>query len=413
MKHKYLSLAVFLFAAFLVKAQSISTANIKATIYYLADEKLQGRGTSSPGEKMAADYIAGKFKEYKLTPKGDSSGSYYFHFHNKYNSDKTDTVPGHGIDRTGMDVVGYLDEGAENTIVIGAHLDHLGLGYDKNSLDANPEGKIHPGADDNASGVAGVLELARYYTTTKQKLHYNYLFICFSGEELGLFGSKKYCENPTIDLSKVDIMLNMDMIGRLNDSTKKLIVYGVGTAPDLVPMIDSIPTQFSIKKDSAGIGPSDQTSFYLKNVPVIFFFTGQHADYHKPTDVASKINYDGEKMVLEYILKVLNVIDGKPKLKFLTTKNPEMGRHGGRKITMGVMPDYTFEGKGMKVDGVTEGKPAFKAGIQKGDIVIQLGNNKIGTMMDYMNALGKFNKGDTTTVIVIRDGKEVTLSVTF
>lgn len=414
MKRNYFSLTLFLFAVVFVRAQEISTANLKATIYFLADEKLQGRGTSSPGEKMAADYIAKKFKEYKLVPKGDSAGSYYFHFHNKYNPDKMDTIPDHGTERYGTDVVGYLDEGAENTIVIGAHLDHLGLGYDKNLLDANPEGKIHPGADDNASGVAGVLELARYYTTTKQKQHYNYLFICFSGEELGLFGSKKYCDNPTIDLSKVDLMINMDMIGRLNDSTKKLIVYGVGTAPDFVPMIDSLPTKFSIKKDSAGIGPSDQTSFYLKNIPVLFFFTGEHMDYHKPSDVASKINYDGEKMVLEYEVTVINSINTKAKLKFQTTRNPDAGRHGARKgVTMGVMPDYTFDGKGMKVDGVTEGKPASKAGVQKGDIVIQLGDNKINSMMDYMTALSKFKKEQTTTVIVIRDGKEVTLSVTF
>ena len=413
MKRNYLPLVIFLLITLMVKGQKISTDNIKSTIYYLADEKLQGRGTSSPGEKMAADYIAKRFKQYKLTPKGDSAGSYFYHFHNKYNPDKTDTIPDRGSDRKGIDVVGYLDEGAENTIVIGAHLDHLGLGYDKNSLDANPEGKIHPGADDNASGVAGVLELARYFKATKQKQHYNYLFICFSGEELGLFGSKKYCENPTIDLSKVDIMLNMDMIGRLNDSTKKLIVYGVGTAPDLVPMIDSIKTIFSIKKDSAGIGPSDQTSFYLKNVPVLFFFTGQHADYHKPTDVASKINYPGEKMVLEYEISIITALNAKPKLKFLTTKNPEMGRHARKGVTMGVMPDYTFEGKGMRVDGVTEGKPASKAGVQKGDVVIQLGDNKINTMMDYMTALSKFKKDETTTVIVIRDSKEVTLSVTF
>ncbi len=302
-------LAGFLAAIKPVLCQDINPDNIKMTIEYLASDKLQGRATSSPGEMLAAEYIANHFRQYNLEPKGDSAGSYFFHFQCKYNPDKTDTIPEHTTERRGVDVAGYIDNGAPYTIVAGAHLDHLGLGYDGNSLDPNPKGKIHPGADDNASGVAGVLELARYFSANRKGQKYNFLFICFSGEELGLFGSKKYCEKPTIDLSKADIMINMDMIGRLNDSTKRLLVYGVGTAPPLVRIIDSIPTVFSIKKDSAGIGPSDQTSFYLKNIPVLFFFTGEHADYHKPSDIASKINYTGEQEVLEYVISVINSIE--------------------------------------------------------------------------------------------------------
>ena len=171
-------------------------------------------------------------------------------------------------------------------------------------------------------------------------------------------------------------------------------------------------TDMSVKKDSAGVGPSDQTSFYLKNIPVLHFFTGQHSDYHKPGDDTEKINYKGEVKVLEYIVRVVNNTDNMEKLAFLKTRNPDTGK-GGFKVTMGIMPDYTFEGKGLKVDGVSEGKPAFKAGIQKGDLIIQLGEFPVNSVQDYMKALGNFKKGDSTVVRVMREGKEVSLNVTF
>ncbi len=390
-------------------SQGIKKENIKNHIKFLASDKLKGRGTGTQEELTAANYISSNFKKYNLQPKGNIN-SYFYSYKFKKPKDKNDTIGGETIQA--IDVAGYLDNGEENTIIIGAHFDHLGLGYDHNSLDPNPEGKIHNGADDNASGTAGVLELARYFAQNNKKEKFNFLFICFSGEELGLYGSKKFCENPTIDFNKVNYMINMDMIGRLNDSTKKVIIYGVGTAPDWVPMIDKTPSPFSIKKDSAGIGPSDQTSFYLKNIPVLHFFTGQHSDYHKPSDDISKINFEGEKQILEYIIKIEEETEKLPKLTFLQTKNSENEKRKF-KVTMGVMPDYTYEDKGMRIDGVTEGKPASKAGIQKGDVVIMLGETKVESTMDYMKALSKFNKGDTTEIILLRNGKEIKLNVTF
>lgn len=405
----------FLFFTFLfflfstISAQEISIVQLKKHVKFLASDKLKGRGTGTQDELTAANYIRTNFSDLKLEPKGNLN-SYYYSYTFKKPKDAHDTIGGEVV--SAVDVAGYLDNGAENTIIIGAHFDHLGMGYDHNSLDPNPEGKIHHGADDNASGTAGVIELARYFSQNKRKEKFNFLFICFSGEELGLFGSKKFCENPTIDFSKVNYMINMDMIGRLNDSTKKLIIYGVGTAPDWVPLIDKTQTDFSIKKDSAGIGASDQTSFYLKDIPVLHFFTGQHSDYHKPSDVVSKINFAGEKKVLEYIIKIEEETEKLPKLQFLKTKNPEMGTRKF-KITMGVMPDYTYDGKGMRIDGVTDGKPASKAGIQKGDIVIQFGETKIGSTMDYMKGLSSYKIGDTVEVIILRNGKEIKLNVTF
>jgi Zn-dependent M28 family amino/carboxypeptidase len=405
--------AILLLAAITIHtglfSQEISVDRLKKDITYLASDKLKGRGTGTKGEKKSASYIAAEFKKTGLLPKGTSG--YYFPFTFKHKTDPKDSAS-KTITRKGKDVVGYLDNGAAMTVVIGAHYDHLGLGHDHNSLDANPQKKIHNGADDNASGVAGVLELARYYAGNGVKEKVNFLFICFSGEELGLIGSKKFCENPTIDLKTVDFMINMDMIGRLNDSTKALVIYGVGTAPDWVPMIDHMKTVFHIKKDSSGIGPSDQTSFYLKEIPVLHFFTGQHSDYHKPSDDVEKINFDGEKMVLEYITLIIEQASEKPKLVYQQTKNNDAGRHV-YKVTMGVMPDYVFEGKGMRVDAVTDGKPAQKAGVQKGDVVIQLGDFPVGSTMDYMKALGNFKKGDTTTVKVQRGAEEIILNVTF
>lgn len=401
---------LFIIGSLGLQAQTITEISIKKHISYLAGDNLHGRGTSSDDEKKAADYIAKEFKKYGLAPGNKSS--YFYDFNFKKNLNPHDTSTANVPERKGINVVGFLENKAPYTIVIGAHYDHLGLGHDHNSLDANPDGKIHNGADDNASGTSGVLELANYFATNKKTEKYNFLFMCFSGEELGLLGSKKWCENPSYPLDKINYMINMDMIGRLNDSTNKLIIYGVGTSPVWVPMIDTLKSSLSIKKDSAGIGPSDQTSFYLKNIPVLHFFTGQHSDYHKPTDDAEKINYKGEVKVLEYIIRVVNNTENMEKLAFLKTKNPDTGK-GGFKVTMGIMPDYTFEGKGLKVDGVSDGKPAAKAGVQKGDLIIQLGEFPINNVQDYMKALGNFKKGQTTVVRVMREGKEVSLDVTF
>mgnify|MGYP000988192443 CR=1 FL=1 len=394
--------------AFSLGAQKIETKQIKKHIGFLASDKLKGRGTSSPEEILAAKYIAARFKDYGLTSYGNS---YLRPFTYKKAGHAHDTLPS-SEEKTANNVVGFLDNKAPYTIVIGAHYDHLGLGHDKNSLDANPIGKIHNGADDNASGTAGVLELARYFTSNKTTEPYNFLFICFSGEELGLLGSKKWCDKADIDLNTVNYMLNMDMIGRLNDSTAKLLVYGVGTSPVFVPLIDSIPTNFSIKKDSSGIGPSDQTSFYLKNIPVLHFFTGQHSDYHKPSDDADKINYEGEKKVLEYIVTFVERTYRYPKLSFAKTRNPDNGK-AAFKVTMGVMPDYTFEGEGMRIDGVTDNKPAFKAGVQKGDVLKRVGNQPVKDVQSYMKALSTYKKGDTAEIEIQRGNETKVMTVTF
>jgi len=406
---KIVAILIFCYVNDRLSAQYFKETAIQKHISFLASDKLKGRGTSSPEELLTANYIAAEFKKAGLTA---FNKSYLKPFSFKKNLDPHDTSLANVKERFSNNVVGFLDNKAPYTIVIGAHYDHLGLGHDRNSLDANPEGKIHNGADDNASGTTGVIELAHFFSSNKKTEPYNFLFICFSGEELGLLGSKKWCDNPDIDLKTVNYMVNMDMIGRLNDSTHKLIVYGVGTSPSFVPLIDNIRTQLSIKKDSAGIGPSDQTSFYLKDIPVLHFFTGQHSDYHKPSDDAEKVNYKGEVEVLNYIVSIIEKTFESPKLSFSSTRAPESSNMSF-KVTMGVMPDYTFEGPGMRIDGVTDNKPAFKAGVLKGDIVKKLGDVEVKDVMTYMKALSKYKKGDSTTVEVLRNGETKVLDLTF
>lgn len=390
--------------------QKFEEKSIRKHIEFLASDELKGRGTSSPEELKAANYIAAELKKYGLIP---LRNSYLRPFTFKKNLNPHDTSVVNIKERSSNNVVAFLDNKAPYTIVIGAHYDHLGLGHDRNSLDANPEGKIHNGADDNASGTAGVLELASYFASNKKTEPYNFLFICFSGEELGLIGSKKWCEDPDIELGKINYMVNMDMIGRLNDSTQKLVVYGVGTSPVFVPLLDSIKTDMNIKKDSSGIGPSDQTSFYLKDIPVLHFFTGQHSDYHKPSDDVENINFKGEAKVLNYIATFIEKTYVYPKLTFTKTRNPDTGK-SSFKVTMGVMPDYTYEGgNGMRIDGVTDNKSAAKAGLQKGDVVTKLGGVEVKDVMTYMKALSQFKKGDSTKVEVLRNGETKSFDITF
>ena len=452
----------------LKKADKAVLTNLETHIHYLADEKLEGRRTGTPGEKLASDYISIEYMKAGLRPRGDNNGwlqafqinegrevssdSYfevntrdfvlnkdYFplafsstgsisgspaialqeegepwfmdlkeqleanqgnpHFelesllHAKakefarkgataiilYNtskiadnlsfspSDRSEpvTIPviyitpeakkkylkdeSASLDikirvgftnkqRTGHNVVGYLDNGASSTVIIGAHYDHLGHGEDGNVLSPGGAGVTFKGADDNASGVAATIELARMLNGSRLKNN-NYLFIAFSGEELGLFGSKYFADHPTVDPSRLNYMINMDMIGRLNDSSHALTIGGYGSSPVWGDAFSSISdrTFFSLKIDSSGVGPSDHTSFYRKGIPVLFFFTGITSDYHKPTDDCDKINYTGELRVLKYVYAVVESVNGRGRIPFAKTREGQMGgiMYGSRFVVGG------------------------------------------------------------------------------
>ncbi|RYG00512.1 MAG: M28 family peptidase [Chitinophagaceae bacterium] len=338
----------------------------------------------------------------------------------KYFSDATATLPIElkiVIDekkRTGHNVIGHIDNGAATTVILGAHFDHLGYGEDGNSMLRTGEQLIHNGADDNASGTAALIELARLLKSGKAKNN-NYLFVAFSGEELGLFGSKYFTEHATIDLSTANYMINMDMVGRLNDSTKTVAIGGFGTSPQWATVINPLDKKnpFAIKIDSSGSGPSDHTSFYRKDIPVLFFFTGQHKDYHRPSDDAERINYEGELRIIQFINGLItNLNKQNQRLAFLKTREAQAGMTSF-KVTLGIMPDYTYSGNGVRADGVTEGRPASKAGMKAGDVIIRLGQHVVNSVETYMQALNKFSKGEKTTVAYRRGEETIESEIQF
>ena len=312
----------------------------------------------------------------------------------------------------GHNVVGFIDNHASTTVVIGGHYDHLGYDEFGGSL-YRGDAAIHNGADDNASGTAGVIEIARWIATNGVTEKNNFLFINFSGEEEGLIGSKYWVEHATYDTSKINFMINLDMIGRYRNE-KGLEIDGLGSSPNGFSFLShfTFDTLKLILKDQ-GVGPSDHTSFYLADKPVLFFFTGTHEDYHKPTDDADKINYDGELEVLKCIEHVIQHLDNEGKLVYSKTQDTDMGDIPQFKVRLGIIPDYVFEGPGLRIDGVDDGQPASKAGLQKGDIILQMGDFSISDIMVYMKALSSFQKGDTTKVKVKRNDREMEFQVTF
>jgi len=308
--------------------------------------------------------------------------------------------------RKARNVIAFLNNNATHTVIIGAHYDHLGYGEDKSALDTFHA--IHNGADDNASGTAALLELARMLKT-KAPANNNYLFIHFSGEELGLLGSKYWLENPTVKITP-NYMINMDMVGRY-DTSHKLTVGGYGTSPVWGEVWKGMNTPLIVKFDSTGSGPSDHASFYRANIPVQFFFTGSHPDYHKISDDADKINYDAQKDIVKLIYELITRTDAKGKLSFAKTTEPQMGQTRRFTVSLGVIPDYGYSGTGMRIDGVSPGKLAEKLGLQAGDILLQLGEFKFVDVMSYMQALGKFNKGDKTQLRIKRGNEEKVFEV--
>lgn len=409
MKNSLFYLFLLMLISFSCQKENSNQSNIREDVKFLADDALEGRQTGTEGEKKAAEYIAKRFKELGLLEKGTQGYFQEFSFFPKTDPHKeVEFTKNQDGTITGRNVIGYIDNNATNTIVIGAHFDHLGYGGE-GSLYRDSIKAVHNGADDNASGTALVIDLARKLRNTNT--NNNYLFMAFSGEEMGLLGSNFFVKNPTIDTKAVSYMINMDMVGRLKpDST--LAVYGTGTSPMFKQVLSAHNDKFKLIENESGIGPSDYTSFYLADIPVLHFFTGQHSDYHKPSDDFEKLNYDGMEKISTYIFDIVSDLNDNGKLAFRKTKN-ESESTPRFKVGLGVIPDYLYDGKGMRIDGVSEGKPAQKAGLQKGDVVIQLGDSLVTNMMSYMRALSVFEKGDKTRVVVNRGGKKVNSEIQF
>jgi len=389
----------------------------------LAHDSMMGRQVGTEYERKAAAYIAQRFSDLKLQPKGVSNYYQDFAFKRSANPHKPVEFVDDDVQNTkntgltespsqtvmARNVVAFLDNKAEHTVVIGAHYDHLGMGSSGSLHRGEPD--IHNGADDNASGVAMMLHLAKVLQQKEAPKNNNYLFIAFSGEEEGLLGSNYFVKNPTIDLRNVTYMLNMDMVGRLNEE-KALAVYGVGTAPNFSEVVNAHKKDLHIIEKESGVGPSDHTSFYLSDIPVLHFFTGQHEDYHRPSDEVHTVNFEGMEIVSNYIYNIITALDKEDKLVFQKTKN-ESEDAPDFKVTLGVVPDYLYDKEGMRIDGVSEDRPAKKAGMQKGDVVKKMGEYEITDMMSYMKSLSKFEKGQTIMVTIEREGELMELEVTF
>lgn len=384
-------------------------SSLRGDITILASDSLMGREVGTEGEKMAADYIISRMESIGLEGKG-TVGFLQDYFVKTSDNPHEEAAVGVAQDSsgiTGFNVLGYLDNSSDQIVVIGAHFDHLGMGgvYSTARVD-----EIHNGADDNASGTAALLHLAQ--AISDKNLQTDFLFFAISGEEQGLWGSNYFTKNPTVDLSKVSYMINMDMVGRL-DEERGIAVYGTGTAPNWDNLLDEInKDSLKLIRKPSGKGPSDHTSFYLKDIPVLHFFTGQHEDYHKPSDDTEKINFEGIKMVADMIERIVVALDESDKLTFQKTKEDESDTPRFT-VSLGVMPDYLYDGMGMLIADVSEDKPAIKAGILRGDVVVQMGDSTVTDLMSYMRALSAFSAGDRTTVVVDREGEKVAFEIEF
>jgi len=296
-------------------------------------------------------------------------------------------------------------------IVIGAHYDHIGMG-ETGSLYRGGDQQIHNGADDNASGTTGVIELAEKFAANSGSLKRSIIFVAFSGEELGLLGSNHFVNNLPFSEKNIITMINMDMIGRMNEENN-LIVYGTGTSPvwkDLLKKNNEF--SFKLSLNDEGYGPSDQSSFYAKEIPVLFFFTGTHTDYHRPSDDADKININKEEHILKYIYSIVTDLDrNSSRPEYVNVPRKDTGGAMRFKVYVGTIPDYGSQAEGFKITGVSEGSPAQKAGLKGGDIIVEFGGKKVTNIYDYMYAMNSFAPGDVVDVLVKRDKEELKLKV--
>jgi hypothetical protein len=315
-------------------------------------------------------------------------------------------------------VIGYLPASnpkfQNEYLVIGAHYDHIGYGGQGSGSLAPDERKIHYGADDNASGTSGLLELIRYFANRRSNQHH-LVFIAFGAEEMGLLGSAHFVNHSFFPLENIALMLNMDMIGRMKDSS--LAISGVGTAEGLKELCETENRgEFKLKLSQDGFGPSDHSSFYAKNIPVLFFFTGNHANYHKPTDTWEKINYADESRLLNYAARLIEKLDLSPRPAFTKAQSDAASSSrslGGFKVSFGSIPNYSEEVEGVLLDGVREGSVAEKAGLKAGDIIVKMGEKSIRNIYDYTDMIKTLKPLDVIQVVVKRGAELLTLTATF
>jgi hypothetical protein len=394
--------------------------DLVADIKFLSDSSLGGRLTGTAGADSAASYLARRFAAVGLQP---SRGGWFQDF--PMHASAPGSRQGQAEGARGRNVIGIypgVDTALRSEVVIvGAHYDHLG-GGNFGSLDPDSTGRVHNGADDNASGTAALVQIARHLKTMPPRR--TVVFIAFAGEELGLLGSSWYVKNPVYELDKTVAMINLDMVGRLRD--KRLIVYGTATATEFPALLDSLNWYqgFDLRKQGDGYGPSDQSSFYAAKLPVLHLFTDLHADYHRTTDDWDKLNFEGLARVAEFTAGIASALAGRTTpLTFVDVPQPShmalVSPGGNGEVTpgygayLGTIPDMTENPGGVRLMGVRSGSPADSAGLEAGDIIIKIGDHDVPDLQAMTVALRSYKPGDSAIIVFRRDDQTVTSKATF
>ncbi|MDX2120803.1 MAG: M28 family peptidase [Gemmatimonadota bacterium] len=396
-----------------VPAAAQSTADAVALlndVRYLSDDRLGGRLIGTSGADSAAEYLARRFRQAGLRP----SPSGWFQPFTVAPDAPAAAHTGIG-GAVGKNVIGVLpgrDPSLRNEIVVvGAHYDHLGPG-NFGALDPDSAGRIHNGADDNASGASALIHIARKLASAPPAR--TVVFLAFSGEEEGLLGSDYYVKNPGFSLARTYAMVNMDMVGRLRDN--RLLVYGTATAQEFPALLDSLNThaRFDLRGSGDGWGRSDQSSFYGAGKPVLHLFTDLHEDYHRTTDDWEKINPDGLAQVADFTTEIVRTLaDRRAPLTFVNVPPPQAAAPGpGYGAYLGTVPDMSENPGGVRLTGVRAGSPAEKAGLRGNDIIIRLGETVVSDLQALTSALRQHKPGDVVELRFLRDGAEQRVSVT-
>jgi peptidase M28-like protein/PDZ domain-containing protein len=416
--HRHLQLALLSLALALpAAAQTAQTRDIDADVRYLADDRLTGRKLGTPGADSAAQYIAERFRRIGLQP-GPSG---WFQGFTVDPSAPAAAHAGLANGAAGRNVVAVLighDRQLRNeVIIVGAHYDHLGTGG-FGSLAPDSTGRVHNGADDNASGIAAILAMAK--RLKEHRPARTVVFIAFSGEEEGLLGSAYYVKHPLYPMDRTIAMLNFDMVGRLRSD--RLIVYGSATALEWPRLLDSLNAgyRFDLKASGDGYGPSDHASFYAQRRPVLHFFTDLHEDYHRPSDDAATIFTPGIARVANYAADIVRVVGDRPgPLTFVDLPPPQPAAGTMPAVTpgygayLGSIPDMSESPGGVRITGVRAGSPAEAAGLKGGDIIVRMGDADVPDLQAMTDVLRSHVPGDTVDIVYLRDGQRITAKVTF
>lgn len=381
---------------------------LREHVTWLAGEERGGRLAGTIHEADAANYISDHFLRYGLQPAGDN-GTYIQQF----------TLEGPMVQAMDLEnqisrnVVGVIEgeEFPNRYVIIGAHYDGQGMGG-AISMNMNADSALHYSADDNASGTAGLFYLAREFAEDPPQS--SVLFVAFSGEELGLIGSKHFVDDTEISSDSVLAMINLDMIGRLDEN--ELDIFGTGTSPQWEEILSSVQSDsLQITTTPGGMGASDHASFYQAGIPVLHYYTGTHSQYHRETDTADLINYSGMERVLKHVESVVRTLVSMPpaEIDFRESTDPQSNTRFRSEVTLGVMPDYAYSGEGFRVEQVRPDGSAEAAGFRDGDVIIEMDGKEVSDIYDYMEILNTLESGDTVSITILRNEEEMELKATF